>query len=60
MPASARTYELVSVCRYEAAGIVCFVMGIDQPRERVKQAIQSPVAWCEECKIEESAGAGDQ
>jgi PelA/Pel-15E family pectate lyase len=50
-PASARTYELISLSGGESVGIVRFLMSIDHPNVRVVEAIEGAVAWFEKSKI---------
>lgn len=50
-PAMARSYELPSLSGSEAAGIVRFLMSIDQPSPEVREAIEGAVAWFEEVKL---------
>lgn len=51
-PASARTYEHVSLSGYESVAVVRFLMGIDQPSQRVKLAIQSAIEWFEQSRLQ--------
>lgn len=51
-PASARAYEHVSLSGHESVGIVRFLMDIDPPGERVKQAIESAASWFEQSRLE--------
>lgn len=50
-PAPARTFEPVSLTGGESVGIVRFLMGINQPDERVTKAIESAIAWFEKSKL---------
>lgn len=50
-PAHARAYELPSICTFESAFIVEYLMEIPNPDDRVKTAIESAVAWFESTKI---------
>ncbi len=50
-PAKARAYELPSLSGKESAGIVEYLMEIENPSERVKTAIRSAVKWFEEKKV---------
>ena len=50
-PAPARTYELVSLASAESAGIVRFLMGIQNPTDQVIDAVESAVVWFEKSKI---------
>jgi PelA/Pel-15E family pectate lyase len=54
-PAGARTYELASLSGCESVGIVEYLMKIDQPSPRIRQAIESAVDWFERVKIEGQA-----
>jgi PelA/Pel-15E family pectate lyase len=51
-PAPARSYEKISISGGESAGIVRFLMGVDKPNPRIKEAIQSAIAWFDRVKIE--------
>ena len=51
-PAKARAYELPSISGGESVGIIRYLMGIEDPSEEVRQAIESAVAWFREVKIE--------
>lgn len=44
-PASARAYELPSICTSESVGIVNFLRGISNPGIEISNAISSAVAW---------------
>lgn len=50
-PASARTYEKISLSGGESVGIVRFLMGIEHPTRPVIEAIRSAVTWLDEVKI---------
>jgi PelA/Pel-15E family pectate lyase len=50
-PAWARKFEPPSICNQESANLVQFLMGIDNPRKEVVDAIQYAVAWFQESKI---------
>lgn len=50
-PAPARTYEKISLSGSESVGIVRFLMGIEKPSPKVKEAIESAVAWLKESKL---------
>jgi PelA/Pel-15E family pectate lyase len=50
-PAKARAYELPSICGSETAGIVQFLMEMDNPSRDVVRAITSAVSWLEKVKI---------
>lgn len=43
--ASARTFELASICPQEATAITRFLMRINAPDERVVKAVEDAVAW---------------
>lgn len=51
LPAKARAYELPSISGGESAGIVMYLMEIDNPDDRVIQAVESAVAWYKRSKI---------
>jgi len=51
-PAAARSYEKISISGGESSGIVRFLMGIEKPDSRVKDAVLSAVAWFDRVKIE--------
>ena len=48
----ARSYELPSLSGKESAGIVEFLMSINNPDERIIQSIQSAVKWFDEVRVE--------
>jgi PelA/Pel-15E family pectate lyase len=50
-PASARTYEKISLSGGESVGIVRFLMGIEHPNRPVIDAIQSAVSWLDQVKL---------
>ena len=50
-PAKARAYELPSISGGESAGIVRYLMEIDNPDDRIIRAVESAVAWYERSKI---------
>jgi PelA/Pel-15E family pectate lyase len=50
-PRPARTYEKVSNCSYESAGIVKFLMDIDNPEPNIIRAVQNAVAWLDRSKL---------
>ena len=50
-PAGARSYELSSLSGHESVGIVRFLMSIEKPDERVRDSIESAVAWFEGAKL---------
>jgi PelA/Pel-15E family pectate lyase len=51
-PASARTYEVVSLCSAESAGIVRFLMNVEPQSARVIDAIESAVSWFRRSRID--------
>lgn len=51
-PTHARTYELASLSGAESAGILDFLMRIDEPSLAVRRAVEAGVAWFKETKIE--------
>jgi len=51
-PAWARAFEPPAISNGESAGIVLFLMNIDNPTERIKNAIESAVEWFKSSKIE--------
>lgn len=50
-PAPARAFEPASLTGGESVGIVQFLMGINQPDERVTRSIESAIAWFEKSKL---------
>ncbi|WP_339734808.1 pectate lyase [uncultured Sunxiuqinia sp.] len=50
-PAWARAYEPPSICNGESASIVQFLMDIEEPDQRVVQAVQSAVKWFADSRI---------
>lgn len=50
-PVQARSYELPSLSGGESASIVLLLMDIENPRKRVKQAVQAAVRWYEDSKL---------
>jgi PelA/Pel-15E family pectate lyase len=50
-PASARTYEPVSLSGQESVGIVRFLMQIDRPDARVIESIRSALAWFKSAEL---------
>jgi len=50
-PAAARAFEPASLTGGESVGIVQFLMGINQPDERVTRSIESAIAWFEKSKL---------
>lgn len=51
LPAGGRAYELPSNCSSESAGIVRFLMSVENPSDEVKDAIKSAVAWFQSVQI---------
>jgi PelA/Pel-15E family pectate lyase len=51
-PAKARSYELVSISGAESAGIVEFLMKIENPSPEIKNSIQSAVEWFQYSRID--------
>ena len=51
LPTGARKFELPSLSGSETVGIVAFLMSLDNPSDRVKQAIQSAVAWLDSVRL---------
>lgn len=50
-PAKARSYELISLSGKESVGIVEFLMGIENPNDRIINSIQSAVKWFDMVRI---------
>ena len=50
-PVKARAFELVSLSGSESVGIVEFLMKVENPSPRIKDAINSAVQWFEGAKI---------
>jgi PelA/Pel-15E family pectate lyase len=50
-PQNARSFEPAAICNGESAGIVKFLMSIDNPSEEIINSVQSAVRWFEESKI---------
>jgi PelA/Pel-15E family pectate lyase len=50
-PAPARSYEHVSLSGSESVGLVRFLMSIENPDERIIEAVESAVAWFKESKL---------
>ncbi len=50
-PASARSYELASLSGSESAGILKFLISLEQPTPQVIRAVKAGVAWFESAKI---------
>lgn len=51
-PVKARSYELASLCSSESLGIIRLLMEIEDPDQRLKNAITDAVGWLEVSKIE--------
>ncbi len=51
LPAKARSFELPSLSGMESVGIVQFLMAIEKPSYKVRQAIESAVKWLEDAKV---------
>lgn len=51
-PQQARSYELPSISGQESVEIVQFLMGMNNPNDEVREAIESAVAWFADVKIE--------
>jgi PelA/Pel-15E family pectate lyase len=51
-PALARSYELPSLSGSESAGILRFLMKLDDPSDEVIRAVKAGVTWFEKVKIE--------
>ncbi|MGD9715437.1 MAG: pectate lyase, partial [Thermomicrobiales bacterium] len=50
-PVQARAYELPSICPVESAGIVRFLMEIDDPPPEIVAAIEAAVRWIDRARI---------
>jgi PelA/Pel-15E family pectate lyase len=50
-PAWARAFEPPSICDGESAGVVLFLMSLNNPDANIKNAIESAVKWFQESKI---------
>lgn len=50
-PAPARAYEKISLSGSESAGIVRFLLGIEQPNPQIVEAVRAAVAWFEQAKL---------
>jgi PelA/Pel-15E family pectate lyase len=50
-PTSARAYELPSIASFETADIVLMLMRIENPDDRVRQAIAAATKWFEKSQI---------
>ena len=51
LPAPARAFELPSFCSSESAGIVSFLMDIENPDKNVKKAIHAAMKWFDKYKL---------
>lgn len=51
-PTTGRSYELPSLSGAESAGILRFLMSIDQPSPRIVQAVEAGVAWFDAAKLQ--------
>jgi len=51
-PADARSYELASLSGAESAGVLTFLMSLDNPTPEVIRAVNGGVAWFASAKIE--------
>lgn len=51
LPAWARAFEPPSICNGESAGVVLFLMNIDNPNEKIIQSVQAAVKWFSDSKI---------
>ena len=50
-PAGARSYELPSLSGHESVGIVRFLMSIENPDEKIRDSVESAVAWFDGAKL---------
>jgi PelA/Pel-15E family pectate lyase len=50
-PAPARSYEHVSLSGSESVGLTRFLMGVENPDERIVEAVESAVAWFKASKL---------
>lgn len=50
-PAWARAFEPPVICNAESADIVLFLMSLEKPDEKIKQAVRAAVKWFEDSKI---------
>jgi PelA/Pel-15E family pectate lyase len=55
LPAKARAFELASLSGDESVEIVRFLMGVENPSDDVKTAIESAIAWFEKVKLKDTA-----
>lgn len=51
-PAAGRSYELVSLSGAESAGIMKFLMSVDDPKAELVRSVQAGAAWFAAAKIE--------
>lgn len=51
-PAMARSYELESLSGFESAGIVRFLMSLENPSPEVIRAVKAAVGWFETSRVE--------
>jgi pectate lyase len=51
-PAIARTYELASLSGSESAGILKYLMSLENPSPEVQRAVKAGVAWFKSVKLE--------
>ena len=51
-PASARKYELISLSGKESAGILLYLMELENPSQQIRDAINDGISWFESVKIE--------
>lgn len=50
-PAWARAFEPPSICNGESAGIILFLMSMDQPDPKIIESVKSAVKWVQHSKI---------
>jgi PelA/Pel-15E family pectate lyase len=50
-PAPARSYEHISLSGSESVGLARFLMSVENPDERIVEAVESAVAWFKESKL---------
>lgn len=51
-PASARSYEKISLSGSESVGIVRFLMSLEEPSPAVRQSIEAAVAWFTKARLD--------
>ncbi len=51
-PAKARSYELVSISGEESVGVVEFLMKIEHPSEKIKNAVNGAADWFQRSRID--------